>query len=113
MAIFKYLNYIPKPINLKPDQYDLVDDDEFCNPDDRIPLFMVTQSGIFPFSYTFKGKRNYSQLVGFENQVVAFVGRAYLSYRERERIIAFKLDETTLMNIRNKKMELNLKMWDE
>jgi hypothetical protein len=42
MAIFKYLNYIPKPINLRPDQYDLVDDEEFSTSDDRTPLFMVT-----------------------------------------------------------------------
>jgi hypothetical protein len=113
MAIFKYLNYIPKPINLRPDQYDLVDDEEFSSPDDRIPLFMVTQGGIFPFHYTFKGKRNYSQLVGFENQFVAFVGRPYLSNRENPRIIAFHLDETTLNNIRNKTMILNLKMWEK
>jgi hypothetical protein len=41
MAIFKYLNYIPKAINLRPDQYDLLDDEEFSSPDDRIPLFIV------------------------------------------------------------------------
>jgi len=32
----KYLNYLPKPIHIDEDQYDLVGDDEFFKKDHRI-----------------------------------------------------------------------------
>ena len=82
---YKYLNYVPRPINLKSNNYDLVDDDEFCCVDDRIPLLIVTQFGIFP-SVAYKGKRDYSQLKGLEYQTVGFIRRVYLSSREYEGI---------------------------
>ena len=65
---YKYLNYVPRPISLKSNNYDLVDDDEFCRADDRIPLLIVTQFGIFPSKGCYKGKRDYSQLKGLEYQ---------------------------------------------
>jgi len=73
---------------------------------------MVIQYGIFP-SGGFKGKKNYSQLKGLENQNIGFIGRAYLSNRERKRIIEFFLDQDTLKQIRNNDIKINLSLWSE
>ena len=52
---YKYLNYVPTPVKLDSSCYDLVNDEEFIASDDRIPLLMVTQFGIFPGD-NYKGK---------------------------------------------------------
>lgn len=92
---YKYLNYIPPPVGLERHRYDLVDDEAFCTPDGRMPLLMATQFGIFP-NGIYKGKKNYGQLEGLENQTVGFIGRAYLSDRECKTIMAFDLTPNTL-----------------
>jgi len=97
---YKYLNYVPRPINLKSNNYDLVDDDEFCCVNDRIPLLIVTQFGIFPSKGCYKGKRDYSQLKGLEYQTVGFIRRAYLSDRESSGMTLLELDSKTLEKIR-------------
>jgi hypothetical protein len=105
--IFKYLNYVPKPIHIKPNKYDLVDDDEFCTADYRIPLLIVTQFGIFPSKGCYKGKKDYSKLKGLEYQTVGFIRRAYLSNHESECIIAILLDLNTVEKIRNSDLKID------
>jgi hypothetical protein len=100
---FKYLNYVPAPVYLEPNMYDLVDDKEFCRPDGRTPLLITIQYGIFPAA-GFKGKKDYSQLEGLENQTVGFICRGYLSKRECKDIIELPLDPDTLRQIRNKEL---------
>tara|TARA_R110000787_G_scaffold24203_1_gene68856 strand:+ start:177 stop:818 length:642 start_codon:yes stop_codon:yes gene_type:complete len=109
---YKYLNYVPAPVHLEPNMYDLVDDDEFCIPDGRTPLLIVVQYGIFP-NGCYKGKKDYSQLMGLENQNVGFIGRGYLSKRERKEIIEYLLDPDTLKQIRNKDITINLSLWSK
>ncbi len=109
---YKYLNYVPRPINLKSNNYDLVDDDEFCCVDNRIPLLIVTQFGIFP-SVAYRGKRDYSQLKGLEYQTVGFIRRVYLSSREYEGIIELQLDLNTLKLIRNKDLKIDFALWNK
>jgi hypothetical protein len=43
---YKYLNDGPKPVNLQIDMYDLVEDIEFCQLDQRIPLILAAQYGV-------------------------------------------------------------------
>lgn len=107
---YKYLDYIPAPVNLDPALYDLVDDKEFCKPDDRIPLLLATQFGIFPGG-NYPGKKDYSHLVGLENQVVGFIGRAYPTEREREGILAIFLDQKFLLQIECGHISIGLSLW--
>lgn len=102
---YKYLNYVPKPIHLDPTDYDLVDDEEFCIPDGRVPLLNLTQFGIFPHPTAF-GKKDYRRLEGLEGQRVGFLGRGYLSNRERRMVMEVVLNENTLELIR--KMPFNI-----
>jgi len=106
---YKYLNYVPAPVHLKSNNYDLVDDDEFCCVDDRIPLLIVTQFGIFPTG-SYKGKRDYSQLKGLEYQTVGFIKRAYLSDREYGGIIEMLLDLKTIERIRKKDLKIDFSL---
>jgi hypothetical protein len=75
----KYLNYVPAPVNLDPEKYDLVSDEEFCETYKRIPLLIVTQSGIFPSRGLYDAKtpeKDYRKLEDLENQpCIAFIGR--------------------------------------
>jgi hypothetical protein len=108
---YKYLNYVPAPVYLKPHMYDLVNDEEFCTPDGRTPLLMVIQYGIFPIGH-YEGTKDYSRLEGLENQKVGFIGRGYLSNRERKNIIEIFLDKDTIKQIRSKAIEINLNLWN-
>jgi hypothetical protein len=111
---YKYLNYVPAPVNLDYNFYDLVDDDEFMKLDGRIPLLIVTQYGIFPSDgiYSDKNHRGYRQLIGLENQTVGFIGRGYLSNREREGIFELYLDTDTVNKIRSKEIFIDLHLWN-
>ena len=102
MKKYKYLNYVPAPVYLEPNMFDLVDDKEFCNPDGRTPLLITVQYGIFPTGGV-RGK-DYSQLKGLENQNVGFIGRVLYSDREHKHIIELLLDPDTLRQIRNKEL---------
>jgi len=97
---YKYLNYVPVPVHLKSTMYDLVDDEVFCCPDGRIPILIVTQFGVFPSKGSYKGKKDYCQLRGLENQTVGFIRRAYLSDRETSGMTLLELDSKTLEKIR-------------
>lgn len=109
---YKYLNYVPAPVNLEPIMYDLVNDEDFCTPDGRIPILMVIQYGIFP-NGNYEGKKDYSQLEGLENQNVGFIRRAYLSNREYDGIIECLLDKKTLKQFRNKLIPLDWNLWNK
>ena len=101
--------YVPRPISLDPCIYDLVDNEEFCKPDGRTPLLIVTQFCIFPTKDSYPGKsKDYTQLEGLENQNVAFIGRGYLSLREYGPIIEFFLDSDTLKKISSKVIKITL-----
>jgi hypothetical protein len=106
---YKYLNYVPAPVHLESNMYDLVDDKEFCTPDGRTPLLISTQHGIFPTG--FKGKKDYDQLKGLENQNVAFIGRGVYSENEYEHITEFFTNQDTLKKIRNKDITIILGSW--
>ena len=110
-AHYKYLQYIPKPIYLAHTDYDLVDDEEFCTRDERIPLLMLTQFGIFPTACTY-GKRDYRQLHHLEGQMVGFIGRGYLSNRERKGIRMLLLNSETILKVYNNEIVLDLKLWE-
>ena len=107
---YKYLNYVPAPVNLKPNKYDLVNDEVFCIPDGRTPLLMVTQHGIFP-NGNYTGRKDYSQLEGLVNQNVAFLARGYLSNREYSNILELFIDQGTLEQIRNTDLLFNWNLW--
>ena len=107
---YKYLNYVPAPVNLDHGLYDLVNDEDFCKPDGRIPLLIVTQYGIFPVGHYPVG-RDYRNLLGLENQMVAFIRRGYLSNREYPGILEIFLDPDTLLNIRNGSMAIDYSLW--
>ncbi len=112
---YKYLNYLPKPIHLPPEEYDLVDDYEFCQKDHRIPLLIATQFGIFPTNKTY-GKKpvlNYAKLEGLENRRVGFIGRAYATSRERKGIFEIYIDEKLLNKLQTGKIKIDLSLWDE
>lgn len=110
---YKYLNYVPAPVNLKSNIYDLVNDEAFCRPDGRIPLLIVTQFGIFPSKGTYKGKKDYSQLRGLKNQTVGLIRRGYLSNREYDGIIELLLDSKSLKKIRNKVLIIDFALWNK
>jgi hypothetical protein len=82
---FKYLSYLPRPIQLPTSEYDLVEDDEFCCPDDRLPILLLTQYGIFPKPASFPSKcgRDYPTRDGLEGQWIGLIRRAYLTNREQ------------------------------
>jgi hypothetical protein len=108
---YKYLNYVPKPVKLDVSCYDLVNDEDFMKPDDRIPLLMATQFGIFPGG-NYKGKyKGYRDLIGLENQTIGFIGRGHYSSRERDGIIEMLLDSNTIDRIRNKNLQIDLGLW--
>lgn len=90
----KHLNYLPKPIHIDESRYDLVDDDEFFKRDNRMPLVMVTQFGIFPTKgqYTDKPKKDVRVLEGLENQTVGFFRRTYLGNTELKGIVMIYVD---------------------
>ena len=91
----KYLNYLPKPIHIDESGYDLVDDDAFFKRDDRMPLVMVTQFGIFPTKgqYSDKPKKDIRVLEGLENQQIAFFRRTYLTNNEEDGLVILYADE--------------------
>ena len=91
----KYLNYLPKPIHIDETRYDLVDDDEFFKKDNRIPLVMVTQFGIFPTKgqYSDKPKKDLRVLEGLESQQIAFFRRTYLTNNEEDGLVMLYADE--------------------
>ena len=94
----KYLNYLPKPIHIDESRYDLVDDDEFFKRDNRMPLVMVTQLGIFPTKGQYYGKlkKDIRLLEGLENQDVAFFRRTYLTNNEQDgSVILYANEELT------------------
>ena len=110
---YKYLNYVPTPIKLDSSCYDLVDDEEFIDSDDRIPLLMVTQFGIFPGD-NYKGKyKGYRDFIGLENRHIGFIGRGHYSSRERDGVIEMLLDSITINRIRNKNLQIDLRLWEE
>lgn len=110
---YKYLSYIPAPVDLKADNYDLVHDQEFLRPDGRIPLLMVTQFGVFPAENTYEGKMGYTQLKIFKNQTVGLIRRAYLSNREYSGIIELALDAKTLERIEHNHLKIDFSLWDK
>lgn len=93
--------------------YDLVDDKEFCRVDERIPLLMATQWGIFPNDATYDNHQyDYSRLEGLDNQpILAFIGRGYLSERERPGIFELKNVDGIFEKIRNKEVQIDLRLW--
>jgi hypothetical protein len=109
---YKYLKYIPKPKLVDSSLFDLVDDTEFCLKDNRVPLLIITQFGIFP-ARNYPGKKSYQLLHGLENQSVAFFRRAYPTPREYEDIIEINLDATTLFNFRNGSFKIDYTLRDE
>lgn len=110
---FKYLNYIPKPVNLEKDTVDFVNDEEFIQKDERIPLLMLTQHGIFPteLNYEDKPKLDYRRLEGLENRLVGFLGRGYLSNSERKGIIFKHTDSEFIKQINQDPKSINLSWW--
>jgi len=110
---YKYLNYVPKPINLEPSTYKLVNDEAFCTPDGRIPLLMVTQFGIFPSKGTYKEGKDYSKLEGLENQIVGFIRRGYLSNREYYGIIEILINSNIMEKIINNDITIDFKLWNK
>ena len=88
--------------------YDLVDDKTFATPDGRIPLIMIIQCGVFPRPGAYKEHSmwDYTDLGLFENQVVAFLGRGYMTYNEKDEIQEFYLDFKTRQLILNKALQL-------
>lgn len=86
---FKYLKYLPKPMYLNKSDYDLVDDDEFFKKDNRIPLIMLINYGIFPPKghYNLKPNKDITVLEGLENQTVGFIRKRYRIYDEKKDIV--------------------------
>lgn len=107
----KYLNYLPKPIHIEESRYDLVDDDEFFKKDNRIPLVMVTQFGIFPTKgqYSDKPKKDIRVLEGLENQQIAFFRRTYLTNNEEDGLVILYADEELVEDQRTFVSYLNSK----
>jgi hypothetical protein len=107
---YKYLDYVPKPVRLEGGICDFVGDDEFCHPDGRTPLLMVTQYGIFPGKGMYQGKSpvDYPTLEDLENRLVAFVGRGYLSDRELDYLVEVFIDAEMLSSIRDGRVTVNL-----
>lgn len=113
---YKYLNYVPLPVNLDTNLYDLVDDEEFCQLDGRIPLLIATQHGIFPAPKTYrsKSKLNYRELEGlYKQQFIGFVGRGYLSNRERDGVFVLFIGSDTISRIRRNEICIDLSLWNK
>ena len=101
---YKYLSYIGPPKKLDPNFYDLVDDEEFCKSDGRIPLLLVTQHGIFP--------GNYLKLEGLENQeCIGFLVRGYLSQREHNGVLRLFINSGMINRIRNYEISIHSSVW--
>ena len=110
---YKYLNNVPAPVKLDSSYYNLLNDEEFIDFDDRIPLLMVTQFGIFPGD-NYKGKyKGYRDLLGLENRHIGFIGRGHYSSREHDGVIEMLLDSITIDRIRNQDLQIDLGMWEE
>lgn len=82
MVRFKYLSSCPLPRLLSRNQYDLVSDQEFCTPDDRLPLLIVLSFGIFPSSNDSFGHLNYEDLEPLAGQWVCLIKKWYYTNRE-------------------------------
>jgi hypothetical protein len=110
---FKYLDYIPKPVNLENSSIDFVNDKEFIQKDERIPLVMLTQYGIFPakLNYGEKPIYNYRLLEGLENRLVGFVGKAYLTGSEKKGIIFKTTNSEFIKQITQDEKSINLSLW--
>lgn len=69
--------------------------DQFFKGDDRMPLVMVTQFGIFPTKgqYSDKPKKDIRLLEGLENQNIAFFRRTYLTNNEEDGLVILYADE--------------------
>jgi hypothetical protein len=115
MSKYKYLNYVPLPVNLDKTRYDLAGDTEFCRIDSRIPLLIVTQYGIFPSRGLYSAnvpEKDYSKLEGLENQhSIAFIGRGYLSDRERNGIFELAITPAVKAKIKRKEMHIDLHLF--
>jgi len=110
---FKYLDYIPKLVNLENNSIDFVNDKEFIQKDERIPLVMLTQYGIFPakLNYGEKPIYNYRLLEGLENRLVGFVGKAYLTGSEKKGIIFRTTNSEFIKQITQDEKSINLSLW--
>ncbi|GGE44915.1 hypothetical protein [Psychroflexus planctonicus] len=110
---FKYLKYLPKPIHLEKGTIDFVDDSEFIQKDDRIPLLLITQHGIFPTkeNYAEKPTLDYRILEGLGDRLVGFIGRPYLSNNERKGIIFKYTDAEFIVQITKDPESVNLGLW--
>lgn len=111
---FKYLEYIPKLVNLEKDSIDFVDDEEFIQKDERIPLIMLTQHGIFPAkeNYGNKPRYDYRHLEGLENRLVGFVGKTYLTGGEKNGIIFKITTPDFIKQITEDEKSIHLGWWD-
>lgn len=110
---YKYLDYLPKPKSLPSNLVDFVDDLDFQWEDGRIPMFMVTQFGIFPAPdvYPDKSKRNYRCLEGFEGKSIALFGKAYLSGSECNGIIHCEVNRELYSELQVMPAAINLSWW--
>jgi hypothetical protein len=103
---FKYLSYCPPPVRLDPSSYDLVEDEVFCEADERLPLLLVIQYGIFPIQGCFpQCSKNYDLFDGLEDQWVALRRRGYLSDRESPFIQYLFVDKDLIKAIRQEGLE--------
>lgn len=102
---YKYLNYMPPPVNLPHSLFDFVDEEEFCLRDHRIPVLIVVHNGIFSYP-KHQGKKYYGNLAGLEHRTVGFIRKKYLSYIEYTGVIEIFLDDSTLRDIRNGTLRL-------
>jgi len=111
---FKYLKYLPKPISLVPTIYDLVDEDEFCEIDTRIPLLIVTQHGIFPGKgqYHDKPTKDFRKLEGLKHQIVGLIGRPYISNQELKGLIFVTVDNDLINHLKINAQYFNLSWWN-
>lgn len=111
---FKYLKYLPKPIHLDPKIYDLVDEDEFCEIDIRIPILIVAQHGIFPgkSQYHDKPAKDFRKLEGLKRQIVGLIGRPYVSNRERKGLIFVTVDNDLINHLKINAQYFNLSWWN-
>ncbi|MFM9008506.1 MAG: hypothetical protein ACKORE_07995 [Bacteroidota bacterium] len=107
---YKFLEYIPRPVHLESMLYDLVDDENFCKLDERIPLLLITGYGVFP-AIGKNNHKNYAHLHGLENRWVGFLGRSYLTNREKYTILLAETNRTLLEQVRSGTKALNLALW--
>ena len=106
---FKYLSYCPAPVRLHTSSYDLVEDEAFCEADERLPLLLVIQHGIFPpkAKHYPQCSKNYSWFEGLEDQWVALRRRGYLSRRESEVIQYLFVDKVLIKAIRQECLKID------